>query len=161
MKLSGTTLLISAAVGAVIIVIGGGYYSVIVSDPSSEPATGADAGNVQLVAEGKTLYAETCAACHGPNLEGQPNWRQKNPDGTLPAPPHDDTGHTWHHPDKVLFSITKKGGQAGAPAGFKSAMPPFAEILSDKQIWAVLSYIKSRWSKEAQSRQARINKRAG
>ncbi|MCY4361382.1 MAG: c-type cytochrome, partial [Gammaproteobacteria bacterium] len=46
------------------------------------------------VSAGQTLYQEQCAACHGANLEGQPNWRSANDDGTLPAPPHDETGHT-------------------------------------------------------------------
>ena len=41
-------------------------------------------------------YQEYCASCHGVNLEGQANWRSRNQDGTLPAPPHDETGHTWH-----------------------------------------------------------------
>ena len=27
----------------------------------------------------------------------------------LPAPPHNETGHTWHHPDEMLFAITKYG----------------------------------------------------
>lgn len=27
--------------------------------------------------------------------------------GYLPAPPHDVTGHTWHHPDGLLFDLTK------------------------------------------------------
>jgi mono/diheme cytochrome c family protein len=62
------------------------------------------------IAQGKALYAESCASCHGANLEGQPDWRTPGPDGRLPAPPHDETGHTWHHPDRVLFQYTKLGG---------------------------------------------------
>lgn len=64
------------------------------------------------VERGTPLYAENCASCHGVNLEGQPNWRSPNADGTPPAPPHDDTGHTWHHSDKLLFEYTKLGGEA-------------------------------------------------
>ena len=41
-----------------------------------------------LVAEGKRLYGVHCASCHGVKLEGQPNWKQRNEDGKLPAPPH-------------------------------------------------------------------------
>jgi hypothetical protein len=29
---------------------------------------------------------------------------QRKPDGKLPAPPHDASGHTWHHADAQLFS---------------------------------------------------------
>ena len=43
---------------------------------------------------GAQLYAENCASCHGANLEGQADWRSPGPDGRLPAPPHDETGHT-------------------------------------------------------------------
>ena len=53
------------------------------------------------IAQGEDLYREYCAACHGADLEGQPDWRSAGPDGVLPAPPHDETGHTWHHPDGV------------------------------------------------------------
>ena len=60
---------------------------------------------------GQALYAEHCAACHGVELEGQANWQQPNPDGTMPAPPHDETGHTWHHDNMLLFNYTKLGGE--------------------------------------------------
>lgn len=118
---------------------------------------GVDPEDKALVALGKTVYAAHCAECHGANLEGQPNWRSRNPDGTLPAPPHDDSGHTWHHPDRDMFNYTKNGGQALAPPGFKSAMPGFAEILTDREIWAVLSYIHTHWSPRAAERQRRID----
>ena len=84
------------------------------------------------------------AACHGVRLEGQPNWRSQLANGSLPAPPHDETGHTWHHPDQLLFDITKHGGAKNAPAGFVSGMPAFGGKLADRDIWAALAYIKSR-----------------
>lgn len=55
--------------------------------------------------EGKQIYLERCASCHGADLEGQPNWRERLPNGRLPAPPHDSTAHTWHHSDHQLFRI--------------------------------------------------------
>jgi hypothetical protein len=67
----------------------------------------------------------------------------------MPAPPHDDSGHTWHHPDEVLFGITKNGLVLPyAPPGYQSDMPAFAGTLSDEEIRAVLAYIASRWSGE-------------
>ncbi len=104
-----------------------------------------DSHNPAAIAAGSKLYAEHCAACHGVNLEGQPNWKVPNEDGTLPAPPHDETGHTWHHGDDVLFNYTKLGGAALAPEGFNSAMPGFADILKDAEIRDILSFIKSTW----------------
>ena len=117
----------------------------------------ADANDPELVSLGQQVYAEQCAACHGSRLEGQPNWRQRLPTGELPAPPHDENGHTWHHPDGLLFELTKRGGQASAPAGFKSNMPSFADVLSDREIWASLAFIKSRWPKAIRDRQNYIN----
>lgn len=136
------------------VIIGTGIYTLGGGDGLP---LGADPDNPAQVAMGKTLYAENCAACHGANLEGQKNWRAPLPTGGLPAPPHDKTGHTWHHPDAVLFRYTKLGGQKVAPPAFKSNMPGYEDILSDGEIWAVLSYIKSRWPLKIRRRQTRMS----
>lgn len=113
------------------------------NDPRADPA---DAARVAL---GERVYLQQCAACHGVKLEGQPNWRSRLPNGRMPAPPHDETGHTWHHPDRMLFAITKQGlVPPYAPAGYESDMPGFAGRLSDDEIWAVLAFIKSRWTSQ-------------
>jgi mono/diheme cytochrome c family protein len=116
----------------------------------SQERTFIDPANQVLVAHGKTIYANQCAACHGAKLEGQPEWRMRRPDGRLPAPPHDETGHTWHHPDAVLVDIVKNGLVPGrtAPDDYKSDMPAYAQVLSDDDIAAVLAYIKSTWPAE-------------
>lgn len=106
------------------------------------------------IALGEQVYAQHCAACHGVDLEGQPRWRERLANGRLPAPPHDATGHTWHHPDRVLFGITKFGPGKFAPPGYESDMPAFGNVLSDEAIWAVLTYIKSRWPESARAFQA-------
>lgn len=95
---------------------------------------------------GRRLYAEHCASCHGAKLEGQTNWQEPLADGRMPAPPHDARGHTWHHSDEELFTITKKGLAALVP-GYKSAMPAFSGVLTDGEIWAVLAFIKGTWPK--------------
>ena len=95
---------------------------------------------------GAKIYAQHCGACHGMKLEGQANWRQRLPNGRMPAPPHDESGHTWHHPDEVLFGITKYGlVPPYAPKGYLSDMPAFAGTLSDHEIRSVLGYIASHW----------------
>jgi mono/diheme cytochrome c family protein len=108
----------------------------------------ADPRNTAKVAQGGKLYVQHCAVCHGAKLEGQPDWRVRLPNGRLPAPPHDESGHTWHHSDDVLFGITKHGLVPGryAPAGYESDMPPFEGKLSDEEIRAVLAYIKAHWT---------------
>lgn len=112
--------------------------------------------NKQLLL-GKSVYLDNCASCHGKNLQGQENWQSMNLDGTTPAPPHDDSGHTWHHGDQLLFDYTKKGGQEVIGGDFKSGMPGFGEILSDKEIWAVIEFIKSNWSETNKKRQEMIS----
>lgn len=119
----------------------------------------ADPSNASQVASGQAIYAANCASCHGANLEGQQDWKSRKPNGRMPPPPHDDTGHTWHHPDDILFGITKLGvAPPYAPPGYESDMPGFGQKLTDQQIWDVLAYIKSRWSSRAQQAQAQIDK---
>lgn len=126
--------------------------------------TGIDPLDAAKVARGKEVYAASCASCHGAALQGQFNWRQRLPNGRMPAPPHDDSGHTWHHPDEVLFGITKEGLVPGkyGPPGYVSDMPAFGGILSDADIAAVLSYIQSRWSPEvSRAREEMLRNRRG
>lgn len=118
---------------------------------------GGNEGN--SVASGRALYAQYCASCHGANLEGQTDWRRRKPDGRLPAPPHNASGHTWHHPDDVLFKITKLGTEAVVGGGYKSDMPGFGATLDDDQIRAVLAYIKSTWPENIRQRQESMNAR--
>lgn len=122
--------------------------------------TWADADDAALVALGRTVYDAQCAACHGAKLQGEPDWRSPLPAGGRPAPPHDQTGHTWHHPDRLLFKITKEGGAKSSPAGYVNRMPGFGDKLTDREIWASLAYIKSRWPRRVRDRQESINDRA-
>ena len=125
----------------------------------SKSEVGADATNPELVALGRTVYMRQCASCHGTHLEGQPNWKERLPSGRLPAPPHDGTGHTWHHSDKQLFDMTKNGATGILP-GYESDMPPFKGVLTDREILAVLAYIKSSWPPDTRARQERINRQS-
>lgn len=113
-------------------------------DENSEEGAPAPQLSPASVTLGARVYREQCASCHGANREGQPNWKQTLPDGTFPAPPHDDSGHTWHHPDALLVSIIREGGN-GNPA-MKTHMPAFKDKLTDAEINAVLDYLKSGWS---------------
>ena len=110
---------------------------------------------------GRILYKQQCASCHGTNLEGQPNWQRIGPDGIFPAPPHDASGHTWHHDTRFLFDYTKRGGKALLEARgvtvAKSGMPGFGNALADDEIHDILAYIRSTWPERIQNIQAGRN----
>ena len=112
----------------------------------------------QIIANGARIYQGHCTDCHGPNLEGQPNWRQRGETGLLPAPPHDASGHTWHHTDDVLFGITKYGlAKFAGLDGYETNMPIYEDALADEEIIAVLSFIKAQWPKELQASHDEMN----
>jgi mono/diheme cytochrome c family protein len=141
--------------GAILLLIGGitidfllfrsgilaGNQPVIINDIAAPPVPTLNAARV---AEGERIYAQYCATCHGANLEGQPDWKTPLADGSLPPPPHDNSGHTWHHPDEMLITITLNGGNPES----KSKMPAFKDQLTREQIVAVLDFIKSQWGRE-------------
>lgn len=141
--------------GLVILTSGGaaGVWTIAAID-QAQASTPRESFNL---AEGEELYKDYCAACHGANLEGQPDWRSAGPDGVLPAPPHDETGHTWHHSDNVLFDYTKLGGKAALArqgVDFTSGMPSFGDQLTNPQIRNILAFIKSTWPDRQQEVQA-------
>ena len=155
MTRSGITMLAAAAVAAA----AGGWW--LLAGPRADgPAGPADPDDTELVSLGARVYAQACASCHGSALEGQADWRVRRPDGTMPAPPHDASGHSWHHDDATLFTITKHGPAALAGAGYRSDMPAFGGTLSDTEIRATLAYIKSTWPAEVREKQAQINRQA-
>lgn len=117
-----------------------------------------DPKDIEITKLGKAIYNENCASCHGVNLEGQSNWKRPNSQGMLPAPPHDNTGHTWHHTDDLLFGITKYGlAEFSGLKNHKTDMPIYKDILTDEEIIAVLSYIKSTWPQDIQLRHDQMN----
>ena len=98
----------------------------------------------ERVALGQSVYTQSCASCHGVNLEGKPDWKIPLADGSLPPPPHDSSGHTWHHPDKLLLDIIANGGDPK----YNSQMPAFKDQLTREQMAAVLDFMKSKWGRE-------------
>ena len=113
--------------------------------PAGAAASKAAPKDASPHARGRQVYVTHCAACHGLNLEGQPNWKQRLPNGKMPAPPHDETGHTWEHPDDVLFKVVKHGAAAVAGPSYATDMLGFKDRLTDDEIVAVIQYIKSTW----------------
>lgn len=106
---------------------------------------------------GQDLYLQHCADCHGAKLQGQPDWRSPDEAGLFPAPPHDETGHTWHHPDAMLIDYVTRGGQQvldDLGVAFTSGMPAFGSVLTEAEIVAILDYIKSTWPEHIRKQQS-------
>ena len=117
-------------------------------DPAQAPQTPVTAPTVGNSPTGGELFAANCAVCHGANGEGQPNWHIRKENGTLPPPPLNGDGHTWHHADGLLYRIVSQGGkiyESPDNPSFKSAMPAFGDRLSHEEMVEVLTYIKSLW----------------
>ena len=93
---------------------------------------------------GAKLYAASCLSCHGD---------RKGEGGTGLAPPHNRTGHTWHHPDAQLKERIFNG-----TIGF-GQMPAFKDKLTEEEVNAVLTFINTWWTEEQRADQADISKR--
>ena len=110
-----------------------------------------------MIVRGKIAYQNNCVSCHQVNLAGAENWKGLDEDGHRKAPPLNGTGHTWHHDDATLHTIIKYG-LVGIVSDYEGKMAAFGENLSDKDIDAVLAYIKSYWPKDEYDHQIGISK---
>ncbi len=118
------------------------------SSPSPAIPTPDSVSTVQAPSAGRGIFAANCAVCHGAAGEGQPDWHVSRDDGTLPPPPLNGDGHTWHHADGLLYRVVSQGGaifEDPSIPSFKSAMPAFGDRLSHQEIIEVLAYVKSLW----------------
>ena len=98
-----------------------------------------------------------CSSCHGRRLQGQALWQVMDQYAGRRAPPQDATGHTWQHADEALFHMTKFGRFPASPPHRPSYMPAFAGRLTDREILAVLAFIKSGWPVGIRASQAMLN----
>ena len=151
-----------ALVAAVLVMAGAAAVAALAQQAVSDTARAgvlgqaADPGTLEL---GQDLYAQNCASCHGANLEGQPDWKRRLGNGRMPAPPHDASGHTWHHADQDLLVIVRDGLGAIVP-GYESDMPAFGSTLTDEDIGAILAFIKSTWPERERGFQAEVTHNA-
>ncbi|WP_026436587.1 cytochrome c [Acidovorax sp. JHL-9] len=142
-----------------LLVAGAGYLSLRATGrPAAVAQHSLRPDDPQVLRVGASIYTQQCATCHGAKGEGQADWRERGADGLLPAPPHDPSGHTWHHPDEQLFAITQQGlAQLINQPDYRTAMPIYGGMLSDEEIVAVLSWIKAQWPPEIRQRHDEIN----
>jgi len=154
--MSGLNARMLLVASSAVLLIGGVFAGAYIWTQGASPIVLKDR-DASVVAAGKIIYTNNCAACHGANLEGQANWQDRNEQGKLPAPPHDRSGHTWHHGDKLLFELTKIGPKKILGDDYKTDMPVYEGILSDADIIAALSYIKSTWPEDIRKRHDLLN----
>ncbi len=105
-------------------------------------------------AQGRQIYEQYCAACHGWQGEGAANWKKPDKNGEMPPPPHDETGHTWRHSDVMLFRMIAEGWRHPFNESDRLTMPAFGESLTDQEIAAVIEYLKTLWTDEQRDYQA-------
>lgn len=110
----------------------------------------------ELMATAQFNYNRNCSHCHGYGGEGQfPDTIERTQNlGYHLVPAHDASGHSWQHPDQLLFETIKYGVQA--PTNF-FVMSSFSEQLSDEEIFAVIDYIKIWWTDEQRDWQAGVS----
>lgn len=102
------------------------------------------------VARGKQAYRANCGRCHGENGVGDLNWKVPDKDLNYPPPPHNDTGHTWHHADRVLYEAIRDGLRDPLKPNSELRMPAFGNTLSEADMRALIVYFKSLWNSEHQ-----------
>jgi len=105
---------------------------------------GAETGQApepEAVALGKRLYEKHCQGCHLKDGVGEPPipWSIRRP-GYFTAMPLNETSHAWHHSDEQLAEVILNGLRR------TDRMPAFKPILSDKDAYDIVAYIKSLWS---------------
>lgn len=117
----------------------------------------ADADDRAMVTLGERLYFGHCAGCHGRRRQGQPLWQVVDAYAGRRAPAFDETGYTWRRSDAAILYMTKYGRYAGAPSGRASYMPAFNGVLADREILAIIAFIKAGWPIGLRIAQAMLN----
>ena len=100
---------------------------------------------------GRSTYVKYCASCHGESAEGQANWELTNESGELPAPPHNEGGHTWRHSDQDLVKIITDGWRDPFNRTQRLTMPGFKGVLTSSEIKNVVDYLRTLWTSDQQT----------
>ncbi|PPI83515.1 cytochrome C [Marinobacter maroccanus] len=98
------------------------------------------------VTEGRQIYEQYCAACHGGQGEATADWSKPDEKGEMPPPSHDESGHTWRHSDAMLFRMIAEGWRHPFNKTNRLTMPAFKDILTDQEIQSVIEYLKTLWT---------------
>lgn len=108
---------------------------------NSHPPLPAEAPDAATMALGGRLYERHCAGCHGDTGQGAP--------GLVPALAG-NRAVVMAAPDNLLRVVLGGGfGPATAGQPRPHGMPPFATVLSDAEIAAVVSHLRASWGHRA------------
>lgn len=115
------------------------YLKSLAQGGEPEPATSEipSSENSLLLALGKTIYDTRCASCHGANGEGKP------PEYPPLAGNQSIQMASAVNPIRMVLNGGFPPGTDGNPTPY--GMPPFAQYLSDDEVAAVVTYIRTAW----------------
>jgi mono/diheme cytochrome c family protein len=90
-----------------------------------------------LISLGRTVYDKNCASCHGAQGEGKPpHWPPLANNQSIEM-------ESAVNPIRMVLNGGYPPGTKGNPRPY--GMPPFASVLSDNEVAAVVSYIRTAW----------------
>ena len=119
--------------------------SKVTAQPSLTAPVEEQSNSAETLARGAKVYATSCRPCHG----------GRHGKGSIGrAHPHNEMGHTWHHPDAQLKEWILNGKLG---PGY-SVMPGF-NYLREGDVEAILALIKTWWTNEQRESQADISRR--
>ncbi|MET4295393.1 mono/diheme cytochrome c family protein [Bradyrhizobium sp. LB8.2] len=115
-------------------------YLKSIAEPSPPPAASSALPTTEsslLVSLGKTVYDKNCARCHGAQGEGKPpHWPPLANNQSIEM-------QSAVNPIRMVLNGGYPPGTKGNPMPY--GMPPFAGLLSDNEVAAVVSYIRTAW----------------
>jgi mono/diheme cytochrome c family protein len=105
------------------------------------PRPAGDAPDGDTLRLGAKVYADRCAGCHGDRGEGVPH---------IYPPLAGNRAVTLPSPNNLVKAIVH-GGFAPTTAGNPRpyGMPPFRQVLDEKEVAAVASYVRASWGNAA------------
>jgi len=110
-----------------------------IAEATSRPASSAlpRTESSLLISLGKTVYDAKCASCHGAQGEGKPpHWPPLANNQSIEM-------ESAVNPIRMVLNGGYPPGTEGNPRPY--GMPPFAGMLSDNEVAAVVSYIRTAW----------------
>lgn len=121
-----------------------------IAEPAPKPPPTSALPNAEsslLVSLGKTVYDAKCATCHGAQGEGKPpHWPPLAGNQSIEM-------ESAVNPIRMVLNGGYPPGTEGNPRPY--GMPPFAGQLSDNEVAAVVSYIRTAWGNRGTAVSAR------